>query len=259
MGASTRSSVSYDHQVDSYGPETYGEAFADVYDDWYGEVSDVEATVEAVVSLAGGGRVLELGVGTGRLAIPLRRRGVDVEGIDASPAMLALLAAKPHGSGVPVHFGDMAELDVGGTFGAVFVAFNTFFNLTTDVAQRRCLTRIAELLDPTGCFAIEAFVPAPPPSEPEQRSSQRDDGAGGVIVTTTDHRPVDQLVIGEHVHTDASGATVRRPWQIRYLSPAQLDTACADAGLRLQDRWADWSGTPFDPAGDRHVSVYRPT
>src|SRR5262245_41087141 len=118
-------------RMDGYEASTYGDGFADVYDDWYGNVSDVDATVAGVASLAaarGGDRVLELGVGTGRLALPLAARGLLVTGIDASPAMLDRLLAKPGAARVEAVLGDMAELPVPGRYTVVFAAFNTFFN-----------------------------------------------------------------------------------------------------------------------------------
>ncbi|MDP8987176.1 MAG: class I SAM-dependent methyltransferase, partial [Actinomycetota bacterium] len=122
-----------------FDASTYGERFADVYDDWYGDVSDVDATVEAVARLAGDGPVLELGIGTGRLALPLKAAGLEVHGIDASPAMLERLRAKPGGEAVPVVIGDFADVavEVPGGFAVVLVAYNTLFNLGSAAAQRR--------------------------------------------------------------------------------------------------------------------------
>ncbi len=143
-----------------YGPGTYGASFADVYDDWYGNVSDVSATVAGVSALADGGAVLELGVGTGRIAIPLAAAGVDVVGVDASAEMLGRLGAKPGSRTVGVILADIAALPVAdGRFAVAFAAFNTFFNLTDDDAQRRCVHRLAEVLRPGGRFVVEGFVP----------------------------------------------------------------------------------------------------
>jgi SAM-dependent methyltransferase len=131
--------------VQGYDASTYGDRFADVYDRWYADVSDVDGCVSRVAELAGDGPVLELGVGSGRLAIPLARRGVEVHGLDASRAMLDRLAAKPGGELVRTVLGDMAEiaLDDPPPFAVVLVAFNTLFNLTTEAAQRACVRRRA--------------------------------------------------------------------------------------------------------------------
>jgi SAM-dependent methyltransferase len=149
--------------VEGYDASTYGERFADVYDEWYAGTADVEGTVAVLAELAGGGPVLELGVGTGRLAIPLVARGLSVHGVDASPAMVALLRGKPGGEQVHVTTADFADVavDVDGGFALVFVAFNTFFNLPTAEAQQRCVTNVARLLRPGGSFVVEAFVPDP--------------------------------------------------------------------------------------------------
>src|SRR5687768_14700781 len=155
--------------MEGYGPATYGEAIADIYDQWYGDLSDTNDAVDALAALvesAGGSRVLELGIGSGRLALPLAARGVDVWGIDTSQAMIDQLRTKPGGTDIPVAVGDMAGLDLSaiavGTearFGVVFVAINTFFNLTTAEAQQRCLQRVRDVLEPGGRFVLEAFVP----------------------------------------------------------------------------------------------------
>ncbi|MGI8758532.1 MAG: class I SAM-dependent DNA methyltransferase, partial [Acidimicrobiales bacterium] len=146
---------------------TYGEAFADVYDEWYGDVSDVEGTVDTVVALAGGGPVLEFGIGTGRLALPLVGRGLEVHGIDASPAMVERLRAKPGGADVPVVVGNFADVQVraGSGFGVVLCAYNTLFNLTSAAAQQRCFANAARHLRPDGSFVVEAFVPGPEPTD----------------------------------------------------------------------------------------------
>ena len=158
-----------------YGPTSYGEAFADVYDDWYERVSDVGATVARVRALAGGGPVLELGVGTGRLALPLADAGVETWGVDASGAMLAHLRAKPGAERVRVVQADMAApaLVADGRFAVVFCAYNTFFNLHLPDDQASCLAWSTTALAPEGRLAIEAFVPSEGASTPEGPVSVR--------------------------------------------------------------------------------------
>ncbi len=237
------------------GPGAYGDAFADVYDDWYRDVSDVEATVAALLQLAGGRPLLELGVGTGRIAIPLGEAGASVHGVDASAAMLRAMAAKPGAERVTVTLADMARLPLVGPFGLVFVVVNTFFNLTTEADQRLCVAGVSEVLEPGGRFVVEAFVPDP--DLPETGREERSSGAGSSVIITTRRDPEHQTVQAVHEHTDAAGAVIRRPWTIRYVSPHQLDDMCDDAGLPLEQRWRNWAGTPFDPAASHHVSVYR--
>jgi SAM-dependent methyltransferase len=243
--------------VESLRPESYGEAFADVYDDWYGDISDVDATVATLVTMGGAGPFFELGIGTGRIALPLAATGAEVHGIDASPAMLRALAAKPGSEALRVICADMADLSVDGEFRVVFAAFNTFFNLSSEAAQRRCINRVAEILAADGHFGIEAFIPSREPDTVDHGEANRSDGQGGTITTTTSRDPVHQTVRGEHVHRSRSGTVTHRPWVIRYAHPHQLDAMCLREGLELADRWADWAGTPFDPSGERHVSLYR--
>src|SRR4051812_44504135 len=148
--------------MSDYGPNTYGDRWAGVYDDWvarYTPTSDSERIAERLADLAGTGRALELAVGTGRVALPLSARGVDVHGIDASEAMLAKLRAKPGGERIAVTVGDFAEVAVEGRFSVIFVVFNTFFALLSQDDQVRCFGNVAEHLDDSGVFVLEAFFP----------------------------------------------------------------------------------------------------
>lgn len=237
---------------------TYGDAFADVYDDWYRDVSDVDATVATVVELCGGApaRVLELGVGTGRVAVPLARAGLDVTGLDASTEMLARLAANdPDGLVVAVR-GDMAGPLPPGPFHAVVVAYNTFFNLTTDADQRRCLTAVADVLAPGGSLLVEAFVPAPSTGTVRHVEARQVD-AEGVVIDVSIGDGDQQRVRGQQVHIDGSGRVRLRPWAIRYLAPDQLDALAVESGLEPLERWADWDRSPMTSDAPRHVSRYR--
>ena len=212
------------------GPESYGEAFADVYDDWYRDVSDVAGTVEALRGIAGDGPVLELGVGTGRIALPLAAAGTVVDGVDASPSMLAILASKDPGGSVRAVLGDMAAPPVRGPYRAVFATFNTFFNLWRAEDQARCVASAAGLLTPDGVSAVEVFVPDPavePHSDDEsEHVDERDDGAGGRVIRRTRRDTVTQTVRGVLEHHRQDGAVVAREWIIRYLSPPS-STRCA--------------------------------
>jgi SAM-dependent methyltransferase len=241
-----------------FSSATYGDAFADVYDQWYGSISDLDGTIDTVTELANGGAALELGIGTGRLALPLSRRGVAVTGIDASVAMLDILSSKSGAEAITVVTGDMAEL-AGidpASFTVAFVAFNTFFNLTSESAQRRCFQRVAEILEPGGHFVIEAFIPSDVPPDPEGRLEVLSVGIDRVHLTATWRDPHDQTVRGQHIEL-TDGGTRLRPWLLRYATPAQLDDLAAEAGLRLHRRHAGWRGEPFDPLGERHVSIYQ--
>jgi SAM-dependent methyltransferase len=145
--------------VDGYGPASYGDAMADVYDEWYAELPQLDAAIECLAGLAEGGTVLELGVGTGRLALPLAARGVRVVGVDASAAMIERLRAKPGSDAVEAVVGDMAASSPAGPFTLAFAAVNTFFGLDTEHAQAECFASVAARLSSGGRLAIEAFVP----------------------------------------------------------------------------------------------------
>jgi SAM-dependent methyltransferase len=248
--------------VDGYGPASYGDAFADVYDEWYGTVSDPHLVAAVVVELAGAGRVLELGIGSGRLALPIAARGVEVWGIDASPAMVERLRAKPGGARIPVAVGDMADIDLtalagGGDarFSVVLVAFNTLFNLTTADAQARMLARAAAVLAPGGRVVVEAVVPDEdaPTNAVEARTIEVD----RVVLNVSRREPEGGAVRGQLVELTEAGIRLR-PWVVRPVGTKAIDELARAAGLALVERWSDWRRTPFAPGDVLHVSVYAP-
>jgi SAM-dependent methyltransferase len=247
--------------VEGYDASTYGDRFAEVYDDWYGDITDAAACtdrVEQLVGEAGGGPVLELGVGSGRLALPLAARGIEVHGIDASEAMVAALRAKPGGDGLQVTIGDMARLDLPGAppYAVVLVAFNTFFNLPDAAAQRSCFERVAALLAPNGRFVLEAFVP-------DVAEGHGIDGvvaprhltADEVVLSVSQRDRAAQTITGQHVHVTEAGIRLR-PWHLHYATPAQLDALARAAGLDLAWRHAGWRLEPFTEESATHVSAY---
>jgi len=242
-----------------YDSTSYGDGFADIYDDWYADVTDVDATVARMVDVAGaGGRVLELGVGTGRLAIPMAKAGLRVVGIDSSDAMLSKLAERrqPDGTGVETVCGDMVDQLPDGPFDACLVAYNTIFNLLDVAAQRRCFSEVASRLRPGGCFVVEAIVPddgAPSGQNVSVRSMSVD----RVVLSVSDHRPTEQRTSGQFVEFTESGGVRLRPWSIRWAAPDELDEMAADAGFRVERRDADMAGAAFDEDADHHVTVYR--
>ncbi len=260
-----------------FEPGSYGDAFADVYDQWYPDVTDVEACVARVAELAdapgvGDAAVLELGVGTGRLALPLAARGLRLTGVDASAAMLERLAAKPGADRLRLVAGDMADLGAtdldaagpdgfGPPFQVVLIAYNTLFNLADDDAQARCLAGAAARLAPGGRLVVETFVPADPdPDPPPGRSA-----AGGlsvsrvtaseVVLNASMHDLATQTVVGQHIQLSEAGTRLR-PWRIHYLHPDQLDALARRAGLAGLERWGDWRATAFDEDSPTLISVY---
>ena len=243
--------------MEGYGPTSYGEAFADVYDHWYADVSDVASTVSFIADLAAGGPVLELGIGTGRLALPLAARAVPVVGIDTSVGMVARLREKPGGERIDVVVGDMSSDDdvPGGPFAVVFVAYNTIFNLLDPTAQQRCFDVVASRLGDGGAFVVEAFVP-----DDGQRSGDhvevRSLTADAVVLSVSRHDPGGQCIEGQFVELTEAGGVRLRPWAIRYSSPDELDGMAAAAGLELASRAADWIQTPLPR---RPRTMYRST
>lgn len=242
--------------MDRYEPSTYGDAYADVYDDWYGLPMQTDAAVAFLAAAARDRPVLELGVGTGRVALPLAALGLEVWGVDASDAMLEQLRAKPGAGAVRTVRTDMATLalpDHAPRFGLAFAAFNTFFLLDSVDDQRTSLQRVRSLLEPGGRFVLELYVP--PAIGPR----------GVVEVTSVD---VDRLVLrafrpvpggegveGHHVELSAQGVRLR-PWRLCPLAPDRLDELAGEAGFSLVQRCAGWGGEPFLDVSPNHVSVY---
>lgn len=242
--------------------QTYGHAFADVYDDWYADVTNVDETVETLVRLAGGGDLLELGVGTGRIAVPLAARlggRARVVGIDESDEMLeiwrAKLSANPDAAAhSTVVKGDMSAPLPRGPFGVVFCTFNTFFNLSDHESQRTCLRNAAAVLAPGGGIALEfAVFPDDEDAVAGEFVEERRRPDGTLVVSTSVIDPVEHTVTGRF--TDEAGRT--RPWRIRYATPRKLAEMAHDAGLVVADRWEDFGRRPFLATSARQVCVLR--
>ncbi|WP_375485695.1 class I SAM-dependent DNA methyltransferase [uncultured Jatrophihabitans sp.] len=214
----------------------------------------VDPAVELIAALAGGGRALELAVGTGRIGVPLARRGVPVAGIELSRAMVDRLRAKPGGEAVAVTIGDMATTSVDGLFAVVYLVFNTINNLTSQDAQVACFRNAAAHLAPGGCFVVETTLP------PLRRLPAGQDiwgyraDAGGIVAYSFDH--AGQTYSGHYVRFD-DGVGRYRTIPFRYVWPSELDLMAQLAGLRLRDRWADWNRRPFTSDSPAHVSVWQ--
>jgi SAM-dependent methyltransferase len=245
--------------MDGYDERTYGDAFADVYDDWYEGISDVDTTVATLLELAERRDVLELGVGTGRLAVPLATAGrhdrLTVTGLDTSEAMLERLAARDHDRLVEPVLGTMTGPLPSGLFGLVFVAYNTLFNLTTRTLQADCFRAVAEVLLPGGRFVVEAFVPDD--TRGGSDVSVRSIAADRVVLSVSVQRPDEQIAEGQFVEITEAGGVRLRPWSIRYATPDELDELAGEAGFHVEHRWGSFGREPFDIAAERHVTVYR--
>ncbi len=240
---------------EGYGPATYGDRIARVYDLLYGGALDTPATVERLAALAGDGPILELGVGTGRIACPLAERGIPVHGIEVSEAMVAELRARPGGDRVAVTLGDFAAVPVPVPFSLVYVVFSTLFGLLTQDDQVRCFENVAQRLAPGGAFLVEAFVPDLTRFTRGQNLSTVRVELDGVMLDATKVDVAAQRVDSQHVVIAEEGIRLY-PVRLRYAWPSELDLMARLAGLRLRERHGGWRGEPFTAASTRHVSVY---
>ncbi len=238
-------------------PSTYGERIAEVYDQLVPAhiAAETGATVEFLASIAKRPRALELGIGTGRIAIPLRERGFEISGIDASPAMVKRLRAKKGGAEIPIEMGDFAEVKVRGRFPLIFVAFNTFFALLTQDAQVRCFERVSRHLTPDGVFVISAFVPDLARFDRGQRVGAIRLELDELNLEVAQHNQAEQTVTAAHLLISNRGTRIY-PVKLRYAFPPELDLMARLAGMRLRERFGGWRREPFTPASALHVSVY---
>ncbi|MEJ6512285.1 MAG: methyltransferase domain-containing protein [Actinomycetota bacterium] len=250
--------------ADPSDPSRYGRSFADVYDDWYSDFFDTSAAVEALTLLANGGPVLELGVGTGRLAIPLARRGLRIVGIDASPEMLDQLAFADREQQVIRVLGDMADAPaalalsgISERFSAVFCAFNTLLNLVSLGDVTHCFEASRSLLATDGTLIIEAFVPVAADSIPPNSLSPANVNSDAAVFIETTYDSETSVLTGRHIEVRPSALTIR-PWSVLICGPLALDDAAAIAGLVLQERWSDWRRSPFTDDSTTHISIYAP-
>jgi SAM-dependent methyltransferase len=234
----------------------FGESVAARYDASAAEMFEpavVDAAVDVLAGLAGRGRALEFGIGTGRIALPLSRRGVPVHGIDLSRAMVDRLHAKPGGDAIGVTIGDFATTHVDGTFSVAYLVFNTIMNLTTQAAQVACFRNAAAHLAPGGCFVIEVGVPDLRRLPPGQTVVPFQVSPTGWAYDVYD--VATQAMSSNYVDIE-DGRGEYRSIPFRYVWPAELDLMAELAGLRLRDRWDGWTRQPFTHESGQHVSVW---
>jgi len=212
-------------------------------------------TVDRLVELAGGGRVLELAIGTGRVAVPLMERGVPVTGIELSASMAARLREKADEGAIPVVLGDMATARAPGEYRLVFLVFNTISNLLSQDAQVECFRNAARHLEPGGRFVVELWVPDLRRLPPDRGATVEVSEPGYLLVDTYD--VLRQHVVSHHVRFDDGRQARLGRSPHRYVWPAELDLMARLAGFELESRHADWSGAEFTATSDSHVSVYR--
>jgi SAM-dependent methyltransferase len=240
-----------DHEDGYFGEQVaarYDESSADMF-----EPGVVDAAVDVLAGLADGGRPLELGIGTGRIALPLARRGVPVHGIDLSRAMVARLRAKPGGDAIGVTIGDFATTRVDGTFSVAYLVFNTITNLTTQAAQVACFRNVAAHLEPGGCFVIEVGIP-------ELRRLPAGQNVVPFHVSQTRwafdlYDVATQAMSSNYIEVvDGRGQYMSIPF--RYVWPAELDLMAQLAELRLRERWDGWTRESFTSESRQHVSIW---
>ena len=239
--------------MSDYSEETYGERVAGVYDEWFPSW-DPDA-INFLAELARDGKALELGIGTGRFALPLAEKNVEVHGVDAAESMIARLRSKPNADQIVITKGNLADVPVDGEFQLIYVVFNTIFVLTSQEEQVRCFRNVAAHLTKTGCFVIEAFVP-------DMARFGRGRVNWPTTVTTNrveldvgEHDSVSQRVVSQKV-VITDGSVRLFPIQIRYAWPSELDLMAQLAGLRLRERFGGWRREPFTSESQKHVSVY---
>ncbi len=217
------------------------------------EPTVIEPVADFLANLAGTGRALELGIGTGRIALPLARHGVPVHGIEMSNAMVERMRAKPGGEHIGVTIGDFATTHVDGKFTVAYLVFNTIMNLTTHEAQIACFRNVAAHLEPGGCFVIEVVMPdlqRLPPGEtvhPFRVSEER--------LGFDEYDIANQGLISHHLKL-VGGTWERFSIPFRYVWPSELDLMAELAGMRLRERWSGWQQEPFTSESRRLVAVW---
>jgi SAM-dependent methyltransferase len=234
----------------------FGPRVAERFDERYGYQADpavVEPVVDFLADLAGDGRALELGIGTGRIALPLSERGVQVHGIDLSEAMIAKLQAKPGADRIGVTMGDFATTTVDGAFSVAYLVVNTIMNLTTQDEQVACFGNVAAHLEPGGCFVIEVLVPRLQRLPPGERFQPFHVGTHHVGLDEYD--VATQGLVSHHYWIENGEVEVLSP-PFRYVWPSELDLMAQLAGMTLRERWEDWQRRPFTSDSDKHVSVW---
>jgi SAM-dependent methyltransferase len=239
--------------MDDYSEETYGERIAGVYDQWYSDFD--QAAIRTLAELARGGDALELGIGTGRIAIPLMNVGVRVHGIDASESMVARLRAKPGGEIIPVTISNFADLPVEGKYSLIYVVFNTFYALLTQEEQVRCFKNVARHLAPEGVFVIEAFVPDMTRFTGGQVMRAIRIGENELQIDVSQIEFDKQLITSQHVLLTEQG-THFYPVKIRYIWPSEMDLMARLSHLQLRERWSNWDMSEFTALSGKHISVY---
>ena len=244
---------------DKQQPSAYGDAFADVYDEWYSTLTDDDFVAALARRLPDtSSRILELGVGTGRLIRKLMKQRAPIQdsfvGTDASERMLEIARLTDVGNIAELQLSDFSNTMPAGPFDAVFVGYNTLFNLPDEEAIARCLSLVAQSLATNGFFMCDLVIPRG--DDIEEFSEERTMANGDLVTSVSRHDPSRRHISGAFIHSSPLGETITRPWNVHYVTPHQLDQLAEQAGLRLIERTADGNGALFTNDSPRHISTY---
>ena len=242
-----------DHMKE-YGPSTFGELNAADYDELH-DPGTTDQAVALLADLAQGGSVYELAIGTGRVALPLKQLGLEVQGSDASPEMVAKLCNKPGGANIPVTIGNMVDVPIEGQFDLIYLIFNTLFNLPSQADQVACIKNATRHLTPTGVFVLEMFVPDIAQFRDNQNLKTKRLSSQGVTLEASVHDPVHQRIDYQYIRMTEDGMK-SVPLPMRYAWPQEVDLMAQLAGLERKHRWGGWQREPFTADSKMHVSVY---
>ncbi|MBM7789584.1 class I SAM-dependent methyltransferase [Tenggerimyces flavus] len=243
--------------MEDYSVSTYGDTVAGIYDGWHGLWEDPADAVEYLAKLADGGRVLELGIGTGRVAIPLAARGLDVQGVDASAEMVRVMRTKPGGD-LPVIIGDAADVAnlVSGSFSLIYCVFSSFYGILTQKEQLRCLSGVFDRLQPGGSFVVETFYPDLTKFSNNKSLELFHFTPERISIWASRHDKLAQTIHTEDLHV-RNGSVQAYPVKVRYVWPAELDLMTRLSGLELVSRQADWNGQEFTSRSFNYITTYR--
>ncbi|MGW4463824.1 class I SAM-dependent DNA methyltransferase [Micromonospora sp. NBC_01796] len=244
--------------VEGFEIFTYGDAVADMFDGtgWAGDPGDTEETIQWLADNAGEGPVLELGVGTGRVAVPLAQKGIEVHGIDASEGMLAQLRAKPGGELVQLHVQDFTDFTLPYKFSMAYAVFDTLPFVTDQESQIRCFQKVADVLMPGGLFVIQTSIPDPARYDRGQRTQTVRVEKDHIVMTFTRRERMSQCSSIQFAILRPEGIKFF-PMRIRTVMPSEMDLMARLGGLTMESRWGHWDGRPLRDSDERHITIYR--
>jgi SAM-dependent methyltransferase len=240
--------------MDEFRPNSYGDRIHKIFDDLFATYDP--DCIGVLSQLTGSGPALELGIGTGRIALPLRASGVEVHGIDASEKMLDVLKRKTEADPIQVTLGDFSDFSLDRRYPLIYVVFNTIYALTTQEDQIRCFYSVARHLTPGGKFVVEAFRPNQSRFVDDQTVRVLNIGESKVELEATEHDPVEQTIVSQRIYLDEEGIRLY-PVKLRYIWASEMDLMARLTGFELAERWGSWQKTPYSSSSPKHISVYR--